>query len=175
MYYNLFEREDGKRARVTDSYEYLNPTNFGQDVLFLIREHKDYSFPNDLDFDFNEDVYQKYGDEYDIYPLNCYIHDNVHLYIKWTKITEMYDTSRDVGYALCLKGSADEKEVKYQIDRLNSILNWEVYDVVFEEEVEWTNPTYWKMTTYEMCDSVCWLIGLEAVQDIINMFKDGKY
>jgi hypothetical protein len=82
MEFMIKEREDGKRLVVHDSYKYLNPTDFGSNVLFLIRKHKDYSFPNDLDFDFNEDIYEKYGEEYDIYPLNCYIHDNIHFYIK---------------------------------------------------------------------------------------------
>jgi hypothetical protein len=36
---------------------------------------------------------------------------------------EMFDTSRDVGYAICLKGTADEDEVIRQIERLNSIIN----------------------------------------------------
>ena len=174
MQYDIYEREDGKRARVVDSYEYLNPTDFGYDVLFVIRKHRDYSFPNDLDFDFEEDIYEKYGEEYDIYPLNCYIHSDVKFYIKWTQVDDQFDTSRDVGYALCLKGSVDEQEVKYQIDRLNSILNWEVYDVIFEEPVEWTNPTYWTMTTYEMYNADRWLIGRDDVQEVMDMFKDGK-
>lgn len=170
MEYLIKERENGKRLVVHDSYKYLDLKNLGQDVLFLIREHKNYVFPNDLDFDFNEDIYEKYGEKYDIYPLNCYIHDNVHFYIKWTKVMEMFDTSQDVGYAICLKGSVDEDEVIKQIERLNSIINWEVYDIAYQEQVEWTNSIYWTMTTWETYNRDRWLIGWDEVVEEVNKF-----
>lgn len=174
MEYMIKEIKGGKRVVVHDSYEYLNRDDFEHDVLFLIKKSRKYQFPNDLNFDFNEDVYEKYGEEYDIYPLNCYIHGNVHFYIKWTKVMEMFDTSKDVGYVLAPKGSVDEDEVIRQIERFNSVINWEVYDIAYQEQVEWNNSIYWTMTTWETYRWDRWLIGWDEVVEIVDEFTGEK-
>ena len=169
MEYEVFERENGKRARVVNSWGPLSTDSYGDGILFLIKKHREYEFPNDLNFDFNEDVFEKYGEKHDIYSLNCYIHSDVHFYIKWTQATEMFDTSKDVGYVLVPKGCPKSK-VEYQINRLNSIINWDVYDIIYEEEVERTNPEYWTMTTWERYDSDFGVIGWKDVESIVNRF-----
>ena len=171
MEYMIKEIKGGKRVVVHDSYEHLNRDDFEHDVLFLIKKSRKYQFPNDLDFDFtNEDVYEKYGEEYDIYPLNCYIHGNVHFYIQWTKVMEMFDTSNDVGYVLAPKGFVDEDGVIRQIERFNSVINWEVYDIAYQEQVEWTNSIYWTMTTWETYRWDLWLVGWDEVVEVVDEF-----
>lgn len=57
MEYEVFEREDGKRARVVNSRAPLSTDSYGDGILFSIKKHREYEFPNDLKFDFNEDVF----------------------------------------------------------------------------------------------------------------------
>ena len=81
----------------------------------------------------------------------------------------MFDTSKDVWYVLAPKGYLKSK-VEYQVNRLNSIINWDVYDIIYEEEVERTNPEYWTMTTWERYDWDYWLVGWNEIKEEINKF-----
>ena len=63
-----------------------------------------------------------------------------------------------------------KSKVEYQINKLNSIINWDVYDIIYEEEVERTNPMLWTMTTWERYDSDYWLVGWNEVKEEIDKF-----
>lgn len=53
---------------------------------------------------------------------------------------------------------------------MNLILNWDVYDIIYEEEVERTNPTFWTMTTWERYKLDCWFVGWNEVKEEIDKF-----
>lgn len=59
MEYEVFERGGGKRARVVNSRAPLSTDSYGDGILFLIKKHREYEFPNDLNFNFNEDVFDE--------------------------------------------------------------------------------------------------------------------
>ena len=112
----------------------------------VIQTHRQYSFPNELDFDFNNNSKEEFNEfiqsqekEYFIFSLDCYIHSGVSFSLSWEGIQCAFDTSNNCGYILIKKEENltiedARKDAEVQIEEYNAYLNGDIYSFILYDK-----------------------------------------
>jgi len=170
---SIFQDEDSPDPREWDNIWKL-----------CIREHRNYDFPNELNFDFSLTVnekgfigWEKELEDYYIFALDCYEHSWISFSLSWQGMQCQFDTSKDCGFIAIPK---EFEGIKYteieaqkiaedEIKTFNKYMNWETYWRVLEKKVQWTSEDWRTEDRWEQEDSCRWYFELD---DIVNEFKD---
>ena len=192
---------DGKYKAVVrimdgfDYYEDFDPRFDGNIWKFCIRKHRDYIFPNELNFDF--DAYDEdeinTPENYYIFPLDCYIHSWVAFSLHWEGMQCRWDTSHNCWFIAVPKKynrydlkeisetkwkewtdhydpielslAEAEKIARQELDTYNQYLRWEIYEYEVLEKVLWTSETGEVKYEYETIDSVWWYFDIDSCKE----------
>ena len=144
-----------------------SPREYSCDSKLCLREHRDYDFPNELDFDF--DAFDEWEIELPtleenqkLFWLSLYIHS-------WASFSlATYDengrwTRWEFDYADGFIIAESEEQAKAEIEEYNSYLNWECYtlDMSMRDVIEKDWKTFY--SDWEWVDTMS-CIGWENLQ-----------
>lgn len=135
-----------------------------------IRKHRDYTFPNELDFDF--DAYDedeiKMPENYYIFWLDCYNNGQIVFSFTGQWMQCRRDTSRWCGFIAVPKEykESEAKEIAGQeLKEFNQYNNWEIYGYTVYQKVLWTSETGEEKYEYEVLDSVWWYFDVDSCKE----------
>ena len=102
-----------------------------------VRKHRNYSFPNDFNFnweeydEWNRSEINRISKEYNVIFLDCYIHSGISFSFMGEWMQCRFDTAKCVGFiAVKKKDFRKPKHISYLREKLtqyNQYLNWDVY------------------------------------------------
>lgn len=200
---------DGKYKAVVkimdgfDYYEDFDPRLDGNIWKFCVRKHRDYTFPNELDYDFDGEEEDSRIDKYRTFPLDCYIHSWVAFSLHWEGMQCRFDTSHNCWFIAVPKkynrydleeisktprkewtdhydpkelSRTEAKEIaREELERYNQYLRWEIYEYAVYEKVKWTSEYGDERYEWEFADGVTWYWDEEAAkQDAIDCLEHCK-
>jgi hypothetical protein len=127
--------EDGESPRERD--------NIGK---LCIREHRRYTFPNELDFEWTiagTNAIKLYED-YFVFEIDCYEHSGIAFSLAGRGQQCQFDTAKNCGFIAIPKIECDKEEdaqqiAKRELEIYNSYMNGEVYRFTTLTPKRWTN------------------------------------
>lgn len=148
-----------------------------------IRKHRDYRFPNELDFDFDaydEDEIKIPEKNYYIFRLDCYNHGQIVFSFTGEGMQCRRDTSRWCGFIAVpieWRTRDEAREIAEQeLKEFNQYNNWEIYGYTVYQKVLWTSETWEEKYEYETLDSCGWYFSIKEAksdaEDYINHRKN---
>ena len=192
---------DGKYKAVVrimdgfDYYEDLDPRFNSNIWKFCVRKNRDYTFPNELDFDFDaydEDEIET-PENYYIFPLDCYIHGWVAFSLHWEGMQCRFDTANNCWFIAVPKkynrydleeisktkwkewtdhydpaelSRTEAKDIaREELNTYNQYLRWEIYEYIIYEKVKWTSEYGDERYEWECEDSSCWYWDEESTKE----------
>lgn len=155
-----------------------------------IRKHRDYRFPNELDFDF--DAYDEdeisIPENYYIFRLDCYEHGWIVFSFtgQWTQCRR--DTSRWCGFIAVpklkeisvtpfkkelwekyeeveLTESQAREIAEQELKEFNQYNNWEIYGYTVYQKVFWKSERWEEKYEYEVIDSAWWYFDVDSCKE----------
>lgn len=175
-----------------------DPREWGQSTKMCIRKHRNYTFPNELDYNFDcadddtiygtrEDwteftVAENEEDKlkwYHVFSLDCYEHWQISFSLSWTWMQCRWDTSKDCWFIAVpisqYPDSWDARSIaKQDIKIYNQYLNGEVYWFQYcqtfpSHEIDWR--TY--QTEDDIIDSCYWFYDTKDIAEHLpSEYKD---
>lgn len=135
-----------------------------------IRKHRDYRFPNELDFDF--DAYDedeiKIPENYYIFRLDCYEHGQIVFSFAGEWMQCRRDTTNHCGFIAVpieWRTRDEAREIaKQELKEFNQYNNWEIYGYTVYQKVLWTSETWEEKYEYETLDSCGWYFSIEEAK-----------
>lgn len=173
---------DGHRLVISYDMDAESPREWDNTWKLCIKKHRRHNFPNELDFDFDED-YEDYKDtdvleeEYHIFWLECYEHSWIVFSLAGTGMQCQFDTAEKCGFIAIPKNECENIEDAKQIageeiEMYNKYLNGEVYRWHTEEKISRTTTnSEWdvKERIEREYEDGCW--WYYDIDDILNEFK----
>lgn len=190
---------DGKYKAVVrimddfDYYEDFDPRLDSNIWKFCIRKHRDYTFHNELNFDFDSEEEDSRINKYRTFPLDCYIHSWVVFSLHWEGMQCRWDTAHNCWFIAVPKkynrydlqeisvtpwkkwtGNYDpeelsrteaEKIARQELDTYNQYLSWEIYEYEVYEKVKWTSEYGDEEYEWEYKDSTGWYWDEESAKE----------
>lgn len=166
-----------------------SPRNFDEDSFLCMRKHRNYDFPNELEYDFNDldDGWMDWVEmskilkENYVFWIDCYEHSWIVFSLSWEWMQCKFDTSKYCGFMAVKKElykteEEAKKRAKEQLSIYNKRISWEVYEYLIEKSVEWKTDDWrtkieWEPDYYSD-DSIysCW--WYYDIKYILEEFKD---
>lgn len=114
-----------------DYDDFASPREYSEQGMLCIRKHRDYNFPNELDFDFDAfdewDIeLPKLEENQKLFWLDCYEHSSIHFSLAGEGV---FDTSGKCGFIIC----ESEEQARAEIEEHNQYINGECYRVSVSE------------------------------------------
>ena len=155
-----------------------------------IRKHRDYRFPNELDFDF--DAYDedeiKIPENYYIFRLDCYEHGWIVFSFTGQWMQCRRDTSRWCGFIAVpklkeisvtpfkkelwekyeeveLTESQAREIAEQELKEFNQYNNWEIYGYTVYQKVFWKSERWEEKYEYEVIDSAWWYFDVDSCKE----------
>ena len=181
--YKSYILNNGNRLDICHDEDMQSPREWDNVGKLCIREHRRYSFPNELDYDFDsaaEDAEILYNNYY-IFDLDMYEHTGYSFSFSWQGMQCRFDTSSWIWFLAIPKGfdkltgcnvenEAQAKEIATQeLDVWNKYCNGEGYGFIEYKPVVWTSESGERCTEYESTNNSCrWYY---EVEDILSEFS----
>jgi hypothetical protein len=178
---------DGRRLVIWYEDDSESPREWDNTWKLCIRKHRNYNFPNELNFDFETDEDDDLLSErlkaiwfsYHIFRLDCYEHSWISFSLAWQGMQCRFDTSNNCGFiAIPKKDDSNpsientyddaKKIAESEIKIYNQYLNWEIYRYITEKPVKWTSEDGQEKIEREFED---WCGGYYDIQYILDEYK----
>lgn len=169
-------------VRIQEDGYYTNPRVDWDNVWRLvIREHRNYTFPNELNFSWDdydndyEDIYwgepkenefKKLQEDYYIFWIDMYEHSWIVFSMLWEGMNCRFDTSRGIGFFAIPKvyNGYDNEEIhktKYKLEEGNKYMPIEVTpeeaeDIARGELKDWNQYCSWEVYEYSVYKKTKW-------------------
>ena len=135
----------------------VSPREYRDGTYLCIRENRSYTFPNELDFDFEAfddwevllpELKKWFWDK--LFWLDCYEHSGITFSLAGEGMKCSFDTSSKCGFII----AESEKQARAEIEEYNQYINWECYwvDVSSRGIIEKGGNTFY--SDWEAMDSM---------------------
>lgn len=169
-----YKLNNGNRLSIFIDENPMDPRE-RSDSKLCIREHRHYSFSNELDYDFECEEPNGKQDlsDYFVFNLDCYIHSNIYFSLAWWWMQCRFDTSNDCWFIAMPKSQYESEEIaqtnaKLEIDTYNKYINWEVYWFQETKPVIYTAEDWRTITNWEIVDSCS---GYYDIKDMLDEYQ----